>query len=185
MKKSDIKVGEDYAYADYESGRRQRVTVLEVGVSGKNWRGKTITGHKVRYAKTASEGFVEGRNLYTTWAEEQEKRERAALSHRQSLAAWREGREKRAVTALSFNRVLNALGVEDRAVWIPQGRGDDVERIAVHAAELGFHVLVNDRGTVHFLVANDSVVLFFTEGIDVRIPADKVAALVEAAEVFL
>lgn len=51
MKKSDIVVGAEYAYATsdwhYENGSARRARVVEVGVTGKNWRNRTITGSRI------------------------------------------------------------------------------------------------------------------------------------------
>lgn len=189
MKKSDVKVGVAYAYADYEHGQREKVVVLEVGVQGKNWKGNTITGHRVQKTD-GTETVVEGRYLWSTWESHQERLARERTARRKAESNWHQGRVNRADTALSANRLLNALGHEDQHQYLYTGSvGDNnLERVVQHAAELGFHVGVDHfygRDSFYFVLASASVMGYFTHGNDLVIPSNSVPALVEAAEVFL
>lgn len=186
MKKSEIHVGQHYAYSARENSARKRVEIVEKDISRREGGtyGRKVTGHLVR-DDDGREFIALSRNLRTTWDEEAIAQRLRAESRRRNARAARDGRVARAPRALAADRLLEALGAPLVSEWLPRSGVGDPEEIAAHAAELGLHTYLDDRDRAHFVVHGSSVVEIFVKGGDLVIPARFIDALTEAAEVFL
>lgn len=191
MKKSEIKIGEDYAYSAYEHSRRERVTILaETTVPGRS-QGYWDKNPKPRFAwlvrnQQGTEFATESRNIYTTWDVEAgfiKARREAAISTRKAV---RDGWARRAPSAHQANHLFIALGLEDREHWLPRAGSIDMDLLAQDAAEHGFHVFWGEEGRrddwLYFVAASEAVVTYYALGSPLSIPADLVPALVDGEE---
>lgn len=188
MKKTDINVGEAYAYAAYEHSPRIRVVVVEKDVKrteGEGIRARVKSGHLVR-AVDGHEFVAASKDLRTTWAVEAAAREARISARREARDHMRKGREMRLERAQRADRFLEALGVPLDSWWFPSGSShvEATDEVAEHAAELGWNVFYNDHGQVHF-VTHGSAARLLIKGGDLVIPAPQIDALLDAAEVFL
>lgn len=147
MKTKDLKVGTDYAYQSRTYRAPERVTVLEVGVTGhdandRGWGEKTVHPGlvKIEYATGAAKGetmLVRPQTLTKTWSHHHG--EQVALGVHRAAQKRREQaqREHRAYLAFTMHQRLLTAGAPMELVAVY----DDEDREALLKA--GFHSVPN------------------------------------------
>lgn len=190
MKKDDIIVGNYYAYESYKGATRYRVKALQSGAVGKDWRGRRITGTLVQQTG-GQRVVVPNREIACPWDEEQARRTLTLDNEARRLAESREGLLGRAEVAHRLERVLDAIGVERRDIWLAAG-SRSIEPTAQNLADAGFFVYAEERKDpyekdkihyqFHVLDTHESAV-DYARGVHnaVTIPNDSVEALLSLA----
>ena len=132
MKKSDIVIGQEYAYSTYESGRKDRVRVLGEARVQQGWgyRAKTISGSRILLLENATgepkkrkdpqtgeevDFIVDtaNRNIRELWAPYWEREVAAAKARRDSVARRRSDKAERASMLLDLIPALRHSGFLD------------------------------------------------------------------------
>lgn len=128
MKKSDVKIGSEYAYNRNEYGSAQRVRVLREAKIQQGWgySQKTVSGWEVEVldSKTGAPAVrpgngeawvmkIHGRTLREDWAPYWERQVALLASRRASERSAEEGRQQRAKFLLDLIPSLRESGVDD------------------------------------------------------------------------
>lgn len=132
MKKSDIVIGQEYAYSTYEGGRKDRVRVLGEAQVKQGWgyRAKTITGSRILLLENATgeakrrkdpetgeevDFIVDtaNRNIREEWAPYWEREVAAAARRREQVRSRRDGKAERASMLLDLIPALRHAGFFD------------------------------------------------------------------------
>lgn len=126
MKKSDIKIGTEYAERRGSYGSPTRVKVISLDgryTQGWGYSRKTISGAVVQNVAAdgtlGPERTVPNRQILEEWAPYAERERQAAAARRSSEIAARDGRRERAAHLLDLIPALRHAGVEDTEtqVW--------------------------------------------------------------------
>lgn len=132
MKKSEIVIGQEYAYSTYEGGRKDRVRVLGEARVQQGWgyRAKTITGSRVLLLDNATgepkkrkdpesgqevDFIVDtaNRNIREDWAPYWERVNEQARARRESVKLRQQGKAERASMLLDLIPALRHAGFFD------------------------------------------------------------------------
>lgn len=196
MKKSDITIGAEYAYSNYDHGARQRVRVIgEVKVQqGWGYRAKMITGSKILFLDAAGQPMMQpgssdaewtanvaNREIREPWLQYAEREAALRRARQEAKRTQHDQREERAKLLPGLIAALRAAGVEDtvgRKIWATDR--DVLPYLERHIPEAlgidGEGILAQHTVTAPLA---DGLVDFVRSGVRIPVPADVLLMLAQ------
>jgi hypothetical protein len=184
MKKADIEIGKDYAYAAWEGAARSQVTVIQFdAVKRDRFNNIQSRGTLVREVTGQKREFVvPNRELRCPWAEEAERRTSLARQRAQARQWRRDARRQKAPQIKRLLDLFERAGLDvETPTWLPNGNANSTpEEAAIDAAEDGFHAFTDDRGWVYLLLPESLAYAYYNSD-KIALSLDFLLGVIDAA----